>query len=794
LSERYSGAVGRRAPVVLVCGLVATAALTAGLTRLTFRSSNDTLVSTGSQVYKDDLRYERAFGGQVMLVLYAGDARQLLLDPANRAALDDLERRVSALPHIHAVITPLDAVRYEMADLRVAPALSVAALSRDQEAAARAALAAGRSPDQARRDVAAAFAARTADDSTRLAAAGPQTLDNPRFVDFLLFDGGGRIRTSLRGVFPDARHGLVAVRVAGAIPAADSDDAAASVTSVARSVHVRGMGTTVTGSAALLREVDVGMRSGLVRTGALALVVMAGILLLVSRSRWRLLPLPVVLAGIVWTFSALGVLRLPMTMVTIAGLPILIGLGVDFAVQFHSRYEQETSLGAGALTRAFAGIGPALVIAMVAAIVGFLALRLSSVPMIRQFGIVLALGTALLLVVVLLLLPAVLATRDRRSVRPLAERTGRLERVVGVLTAGRGHAVAVVAAVGAIAVFGTVAMHRTSVQTDPERFVPQGSAVVRGLDQVRAAGGGSGDIGFLVEGEVMRPDVLAWMAAYERKELARHPDDLLLSASVASTVAQLTGSDPVPTDVQTLLALAPTGIRRAMVSDDRANYQMDFAVGHLTLGEQKRLLAAMKADLHPPAGIRVVPAGLSVVGIAAVDAMRTGQLVMAFAGLLAVFTWLLVRFRSPRRAAMAVIPVVAAVGLSSTVVYLAGVQVSALGALSSPIVVAIGTEFAVLVLERYAEERRRGLSPGVAVGVAGRRIGRAFLTSGLTTAGGFAVLALSGFPLLASFGALVGIDVLVTVACALVILPPLLVASDRAVVPAPEPVPTTLAS
>lgn len=108
--------------------------------------------------------------------------------------------------------------------------------------------------------------------------------------------------------------------------------------------------------------------------------------------------------------------------------------------------------------------------------------------------------------------------------------------------------------------------------------------------------------------------------------------------------------------------------------------------------------------------------------------------------------------------------------------------------------VAIGTEFAVLVLERYAEERRNGLSPEEAVEVAGRRIGRAFLTSCLTTSGGFAVLALSGFPLLASFGALVGIDVLVTVACALVILPPLLVGSDRLSPPVPDRVPTTLAS
>lgn len=787
LHERYGGLVERRAVWVLAGAAVATLLLVIGLTQVTFKSTNDTYVSTGSRVYKDDLRYERAFGGQVMLVMYTGDVRQLLLDPANRAALGGLESDLAALPNVHAVVGPLDTLGFAADQLRVGQPLAIAALARDQDAAAKAAAAAGKSPEQARADVAAAFTARTGPDAKRLAAAGPQSLDNPKFVDFLLFGADGAVRPSLRGIFPDAQHALIAVRVAGAIPAASSDRAAADVARVAKGVRLNGLTSIVTGSAALLREVDVGMRSGIAKTGALALLVMAVILLLVFRARWRLLVLPVVLAGVLWTFGAAGIAGLPMTMVTIAGLPILIGLGVDFAVQFHSRYEEETRGGPGIVRRAFAGIGPALVVAMVGAIFGFLALQLSSVPMIRQFGVVLALGTALLLIVVLLVLPAALVVRDRNGARRFRARRGRLESVVGRLTSLRGHVAVISIVVVAIVGTGIVAMHRTSVQSDPEKFVPQGSAAVRGLRQVRAVGGNSGDIGLLVEGDVLRPDVLAWMAAYERDELARHPN-LLFSTSVASTVAQVTGSNPVPSDVQTTMAAAPLGIRRSLVADDGRTYQMDFAVGHLTLGEQKKLLAAMRADLHPPAGIRVAPAGLSVVGIGAVDAMRTGQWVMAIAGLLAVFVWLLLRFRSLRRAVLAIMPVGAAVGLSSLVVYGAGVQMSALGALSSPIVIAIGTEFAVLLLERYAEERRRGLAPDVAMQTAAARIGRAFLTSGLTTAGGFAVLALSGFPLLASFGTLVSVDVLVTLACALVLLPPLVLAGEPVSAPVPAAV------
>lgn len=206
------------------------------------------------------------------------------------------------------------------------------------------------------------------------------------------------------------------------------------------------------------------------------------------------------------------------------------------------------------------------------------------------------------------------------------------------------------------------------------------------------------------------------------------------------------------------MAVAPPGIRATLESADGHTAQIQFAVGSLTLNAEKKLLSAMQADLHPPERVRVVPSGLSVIGIATVDLMRNNQSTMALAALL-VFAWLLVRLRSPRKASLVVLPVVTAVDLASLVVYLAGLQVSLLGALSSSIVIAIATDFSVLVLERYGEERQRGLAPDLAMAIASQRIGRAFTTSGLTTAGGFAVLALSNFPILSSFGLIVTLNV-----------------------------------
>ena len=67
-----------------------------------------------------------------------------------------------------------------------------------------------------------------------------------------------------------------------------------------------------------------------------SIVLMLLILVLVFSVRgffaWRWLPLGVVLIAIVYTFGAMGFLSIPVTIVSMAVFPIVIGLGVDYAM------------------------------------------------------------------------------------------------------------------------------------------------------------------------------------------------------------------------------------------------------------------------------------------------------------------------------------------------------------------------------------------------------------------------------------------------------------------------------
>jgi hydrophobe/amphiphile efflux-3 (HAE3) family protein len=771
--RRWASLVARHPGRFTAVGVLATVALAAGLPRLRFDSSQDTMVSPSSDAYLDNLDYQESFGGEIMLVLFEGDIDQLFTE-ANLAELTDLEADLAATGWFQAVVGPDTGLEFGRRQVDIADELLLGVLDRQLAEA---------STQEERDRVSADFTARTASDAARLADAGEASLTNPDFVEFLLYDERGEIRASQSGQFPDDRHALLVARLAGNLTLDEQSAAVDDMEAVVGAHRFDGFTTMTTGSAALVKEINDRMQTDMARTGALGVVAMVVVLLLVFRARSRLLALPVVALSMVWAFGAFGYLDIPLTMVTISGLPILFGLGVDFAVQVHARYEEEAARARSPLQPALEGVGPALLVALVAGAVGFLALRISPVPMVREFAVMLAVGVGVLLVAVLALVPLALVWRDRRRgpVRLPAARRHGVEHVVRSVTdASRAHPLLVATAALAITVAGFAVQGRIPVESDPQRFVATTSPVLRDLHHLEDVAGTSSDLGFLVEADdPMRADVLAWMAAYEARQIERYPGMLLQANSIASITMQLTGATPTPDEVRTVMRVAPADLLRTFQDLDAGRVQMLFSVGRFSLAEQEELLDGMQADIDAPPGVTVRPAGLAVVGMEAVRSLEQGRTAMTVAALGAVALWLLLWFRSARTTLLALLPVVTAVGASSLAVYGLGITVSTLGALANPLVIAVCAEFSVLLLERFGEERQHDRAVDAAIDTAALSIGRAFTASGLTIAGGFGVLAISGFPLLSSFGALVAVNVVVAMLCALLILPPLLRRLER---------------
>ena len=151
--------------------------------------------------------------------------------------------------------------------------------------------------------------------------------------------------------------------------------------------------------------------------GAIAVGIMVVILVLLFGVRWRLLPLSVILVGVTWAFGLAGYLGIPLSVVTIAGLPVMLGVGIDYAIQMHSRIEEEVVIDRAEhpIQEASVNLGPALLVVTFDAIFAFLALRFAKVPMIRDFGLLLAVGIAVICVASIVLPLAILGIREFRS-------------------------------------------------------------------------------------------------------------------------------------------------------------------------------------------------------------------------------------------------------------------------------------------------------------------------------------------------------------------------------------------
>ena len=66
--------LGKHAIWVTVIGLLVTIGLGLGITQLKFATGQDSYLNTNEQVYKDNVVYQRLFGGQAMLTVIRMDA------------------------------------------------------------------------------------------------------------------------------------------------------------------------------------------------------------------------------------------------------------------------------------------------------------------------------------------------------------------------------------------------------------------------------------------------------------------------------------------------------------------------------------------------------------------------------------------------------------------------------------------------------------------------------------------------------------------------------------------------
>jgi len=184
-----------------------------------------------------------------------------------------------------------------------------------------------------------------------------------------------------------------------------------------------------------------------------------------------------------------------------------------------------------------------------------------------------------------------------------------------------------------------------------------------------------------------------------------------------------------------------------------------------------------------------------LVGLAVLAAQSDAQVASPWrrletllAGLAAVALVLLIAFRGDRRRALApLVPIALATGWSALILFTVRVPLNPMSVTLGALVIAISTEFSVLLSERYRQERLRGENAIGALRRTYKRTGAAVAASGVTAIVGFGVLALSDIRMLRDFGFVTLIDLTVSLVGVLVALPAAVVLAERATDRSPRP-------
>ncbi|MEU0504956.1 MMPL family transporter [Nocardia sp. NPDC005998] len=514
-------------------------------------------------------------------------------------------------------------------------------------------------------------------------------------------------------------------------------------------VHDTGLKIGVTGSAAQNLDAQESSTKGLAIIGFATVGLILVLLLLIFRSPViALLPIVVIGAislavnGLIAMVSEAFDLKIDSSVSSIL-VVVLYGVGTDYILFLMFRYRERLRAGEDpktAMVSAVTRVGEAITSAAGAVIIAFMALTLSTLGLFRSLGPALAIAVAVALLAGLTLVPAIVSLFGTKVFWPSkAWRTAPKGAVFAGLGRGLGRrpGVFAVAAGGLLTVFGVFAVG----------FNPTFDLT-------------SGSTSNASESVLYSKELLKGMPAG-----VTQPSDVLLRSPNSLSQDQLESYRATLTHVDGVGQVSePT------LSQD--NSVADFKVTLTSAPESDQAIDTVRGPLRTaahaaaPPGTTAVVGGLTSVFVDFQDAMNHDYAVVfpLAAILIMIVLALLLRSLVAPWYLMASVFLGFAATLGASVLVFQHLQhesglVFTLPVIMYLFVVALGTDYNILMVARLREEAREGHEPKRAAALALHHTGPTIAAAGLILAGTFASMMLAGNSTLSQMGFAISVGI-----------------------------------
>ncbi|MDY0266176.1 MAG: RND family transporter [Methanimicrococcus sp.] len=731
-----------------------------GATGITMNSGMDTYIQKDSEMYQDLDHYNQMFSEENIVIMIEGAN---VKDPAVLKATERLEEMLSNVSGVNSVISPAMILK------------------------ATNGMVTGRSEI-------------------------PSTIEEVQALMDLSPE-------AYNSIIYDETHSLILVTYSGDT----SEERKESILSETRdavnfSAFPPGYNIIVTGDAALSSDMNTEMTSSMGSLLFLAFILMIVALVLVFKGvRWRLYPLVVVVFGLLYTFGFMGFAKINMTMVSIAAFPILIGLGIDYVIQFHNRMEEELRrcpTRREAVISTFKYMGPAVLTALFVTCVSFVSLLTSSVPMIQDFGKLLIIGCISCYVAALFFGTISLYFMDKLAERIYKKeiKTGKtfaskifsvivkqdgtempvqrensitkaLNKIIDFTLRHKKTVFMIAVVTGALGVYADSTI---PAETDFKTYIPQDMPALVDFYHMGSVMGGSDQINIMIQtSDISSPFVLKWMDEFETYETANQ--DYINGADSIVKIVKQYNNGVIPDtkeEIQAIYNQIPKSTMEQYSNGNSMllmNLDVGSAMSDLPMDGVKTLIEIIKDDLvwhQMPPGTTATITGSTIPYTELLDSLLSGRTQQTMLGVILVLVVLILIYKDIYKAFAPVLTIAMVIGWSGLVMYAFNIVYTPMTAVMGCMILGAGSEYSILLMERFYEEKGHGLSPIDAMRTAITNTGIALIVSGTTTTFGFLALTASAFGIISSFGLVTVINMLMTMLASFVVFPVLMLTFD----------------
>ncbi len=512
--------------------------------------------------------------------------------------------------------------------------------------------------------------------------------------------------------------------------------------------------------------------------------------------------------ALIWIMGIMGHFSIPFTVMFVALAPLLLGIAVDYAIHIVFRYREERNKGkdvAQSIYKCIRNTGTAVFLSAITTVFGFSSFFISDLPPMRQFGLLAVLGIIFSFILVVTLLPAMTVIRDRKK--------GLVTHAESKHTQNKGFSFILTRLVKvaihhkAPVIIATIILTMVSLAIAPqvETALNWDDMVSEELESIQVSiemetyfvSSITDMIYILVEGDTLSTDVMGTVAGMEMQIRAITENnsegrpfigasqsvvsyvDLILAANggklpdtkeQAQMILSMLVQDPQTAQVMSqMLDLDPAsehymslGIISATI-DITSEHDMETIVGIISeIAKQGEGTAEYR-----PAGNPTIIA--SIMGGMLSSQIRTTILALILCCLVVIMIT-----RSGIYGILAITPVALTISWEFLLLYIMGWSFDLFTVMISALIVGLGIDFAVHIIQRFREEVETGKGTEEAIEVVIHNVGKALISATVTTSGAFFIIGMSVMPILARFGSLTAIVLIFSFVASIVVLPPIL--------------------